>query len=465
MALVLEQIYTEGLAQLSYLVGDDVAGEVAVVDPRRDVDVYLETVRKRGLRVTHIVETHIHADFASGAHELKSRTGATICGGRSDDYGFEVEAMDDGDVIRLGSVTLRAMHTPGHTPEHISLLLSDAQQGNEPFGVLTGDTLFNLDVGRPDLVGHGTEKCLATQLYDSVFEKLVPLGDRVEVYPGHAAGSACGTSIGDRRQSTIGNERLFSPALRKKDQEHFVSWLLGSLPEPPRHYAWLKQVNAMGAPVRGCLPVTPPLSAAEFQLGMQQDGTVVLDARSILAFGGGHIPGALSIALGAEFPTWVGWMIQPEESILLVLENESDIPRAAEHLFRLGYDRIAGYLHGGMTTWQNGGLPLEHVGEWTVHELNRRKDDPSVTVLDVRADNEWEKGHIPGAQHIYVPHLEQHLGGLDPDQTIVVYCGSGYRASIAASVLKQHDFPSIVNIPGSWNAWTEAGLPIAGGRH
>jgi len=461
MALVLEQIYTEGLAQLSYLVGDDAAGEAAVIDPRRDVDVYLEMARTRGLRITHIVETHIHADFASGAHELRARTGATVHGGRSDDYKFELAAMDDGDELHLGCVTLRALHTPGHTPEHISLLISDAKQGNEPFGVLTGDTLFNLDVGRPDLVGHGTEKRLAVQLYNSVFTKLAPLGDRLEVYPGHASGSACGTSIGDRRQSTIGNERLFSPVFKKTDEEHFVSWLLGSLPEPPRHYARLKRVNAAGAPVRGGVPVTPPLSVNEFQHRMRDEETVVIDARSILAFGGGHVPGALNIALGAEFPTWVGWMIRPEQTILFVVESERDVSLAAEHLFRLGYDNVAGYLHGGMTTWQNGGLLLEHLGEWTVHELNRHRDDPKITVLDVRADGEWKQGHVPGAQHIYAPHLEERLGELDRDHTVVTYCASGYRASVAASVLQRHGFSSVVNVPGSWTAWTEARLPIA----
>jgi hydroxyacylglutathione hydrolase len=465
MALVLEQIYTEGLAQLSYLVGDDEAGEVAVIDPRRDVDVYLEMAQTRGLRITHIVETHIHADFASGAHELKARTGATIYGGKSGDYQFALEELKDGDDLHLGSVTLRALHTPGHTWEHISLLISDTQQGIEPFGVLTGDTLFNLDVGRPDLVGHGTEHQLASDLFESIFTKLVPLGDRLEVYPGHASGSACGTSIGDRRQSTIGNERLFSPAFGKGDEAHFVSWLLGSLPEPPRHYARLKQVNAIGAPVRGSVPVIPPLSMTAFQDRMLDNRTVVIDARSILAFGGGHIPGTLNIALGAEFPTWVGWMVQPEQQILLVVENEGDISHAAEHLFRLGYDNVAGYLHGGMTTWQNAALPLDHLSEWTVHELNCRKDEPRVTVLDVRAENEWIEGHVPGAHHIYVPHLEGRLDELDRDQTIAVYCGSGYRASIAASILKKRGFPTVVNIPGSWTAWTEAGLPVVGGVH
>lgn len=240
MALVLEQINAEGLAHLSYLVGDDKAGVAAVIDPRRDVDVYLQMARARGVRITHIVETHIHADFVSGSHELKARTGAPIYGGKSDDYQFELQQMSEGEELPLGSVTLRAMHTPGHTPEHVSLLIFDSKQGREPFGVLTGDTLFNLDVGRPDLLGGGTEKKLAAQLYHSLFDKLLPLGDRIEVYPCHGAGSSCGKSIGDRRHSTIGNERIFSEALKQRTEQEFVEWILSDMPEPPRHYPRLK---------------------------------------------------------------------------------------------------------------------------------------------------------------------------------------------------------------------------------
>ncbi|MDP9353075.1 MAG: rhodanese-like domain-containing protein [Chloroflexota bacterium] len=453
MALVLEQIYTEGIAQLSYVVGDDAQGVVAVIDPRRDVEVYLELARRRGVRIAHIVETHIHADFASGSRELQAKTGATIHGGRSDAYEFPVEPS-------LGSVTLRTLHTPGHTPEHVSLLVSDAAQGPEPFGIFTGDTLFNLDAGRPDLVGGGTERYLAARLYRTLFEKLVPLGDRIEVYPGHGAGSACGTAIGDRRMTTIGNERLFSPALKQRTEEEFVGWILGSLPEPPRHYARLKKLNARGMPVLGDVPTLPPLSTSEFREKMAQEGTVAIDARSILAFGGGHVPGALNIALRAEFPNWVGWMVEHERTILLVVEGERDAQAAAEHLFRLGYGRVAGYLHDGMTSWQNAGLPLERVGEWTVHDLDANRQEPGVTVLDVRSDSEWEGGRVPGARHVYVPHLEERLGELDPEATVAVYCGSGYRASIAASVLQKHGFGRIVNVPGSWTAWKSVGLPV-----
>jgi hydroxyacylglutathione hydrolase len=460
MALVFEQINVEGLAHLSYMIGDDKAGVAAVIDPRRDVNIYLQRSQELSVKITHILETHIHADFVSGSHELRVRTGAPIYGGKSDAYQFELCQLSDGDELQIGNVTLRAIHTPGHTPEHISFLVFDAKQGTEPFGIFTGDTLFNLDVGRPDLLGNGSEKQLAAQLYQSLFDKLLPLGDRIELYPSHGAGSACGKSIGDRRQSTIGNERIFNPAFKPRSQSEFVEWILSGMPEPPRFYARLKKVNAKGAAIKGDVPVLPPLSAKEFQARMKDENTIVIDARSILAFGGGHIPGAINIALRPEFPNWVGWMVEPERQILLVLESERGVQLASEQLFRLGYDNVIGYLHDGMTSWQNAGLPLQRVGEWTVHELNEHKDDENLVVLDVRGDDEYQNGKVPGAQHIYVPHLEEHLDELEQNKTIVTYCGSGYRASIAASILQKHGFENVINVPGSWLAWKAAGLPV-----
>lgn len=459
MALVLEQINVEGIAHLSYLIGDDKAGVVAVIDPRRDVDIYLQKARDRQLKITHIIETHIHADFVSGSHELQARTGAPIYGGKSEDYQFDLHQMSEGDELHLGSVTLKAIHTPGHSPEHISLQIYDSKQGNEPFGVFTGDTLFNLDVGRPDLSGTGTENKQAVQLYHSLFDKLLPLGDRVEVYPCHGAGSSCGKSIGDRRHSTIGNERLFNPALKERSEETFVEWLLSDMPEAPTHYSRLKKVNAKGAPVKGCIPTVQPLSPEEFQDLMHDENTIAIDTRSILAFGGGHIPGALNIALRPAFPSWVGWTIDPEKTLLLVVDSDR-VPLVTEQLFRLGYDNIGGYLHEGMQSWQNAGLPLAHVREWTVHELNDRKADPNLTVLDVRSHSEYESGCIPGAKHIFTPHLQEHLEELDKDRAIATYCGSGYRASIAASILQKNGFENVINIPGSWKAWKAANLPV-----
>jgi hydroxyacylglutathione hydrolase len=358
-------------------------------------------------------------------------------------------------------VKLRVIHTPGHTAEHVSFLIYDAQQGNEPFGLFTGDTLFNLEVGRPDLSGTGTEKDLANQLYHSIFDKIVPLGDRVEVYPCHGAGSACGKSIGDRRQSTIGNERIFNAALQERTPEEFVNWILSGMPEAPRYYFHLKKVNGKGADIKGCVLTLQPFIPQEFQQQMEGENTIVLDTRSMLAFGGGHIPGVINIALGSSFTNWVGWMIDADQKLLLVVDDTTDVSFVTDQLFRIGYDNLVGYLHEGMSSWQKAGLPLQHIGQWTVHELNEQKDKDGLEILDVRSDSEYESGYIPGAKHIFVPHLEEHLEELDSSRPVATYCGSGYRASIAASLLQKHGFNNVINIPGSWTAWKKNNLPVS----
>lgn len=460
MGLVLEQIKSPGLAQLSYIVGDDSAGVAAVIDPRRDVEIYLNRARELGLRLTHAIETHIHADFVSGARELQASLDIPVVGGRSKDYQFDYQPLTTGETITLGEVTLEALYTPGHTPEHVSLLLSDTKQGEQPFAIFTGDCLFNLDVGRPDLLGEDTKKPLARQLHDSLFNQLMPLGDRMEIYPCHGAGSACGKSIGDRTQTTIGNERLFNPALQDRSPEEFVDWLLSDMPEPPRHYARLKKVNAAGAPLRGCLQAPQSLSAEAFRQQMEQRDTVVIDTRSMLAFGGGHIPGAINIGLESSFPSWVGWLIDPEQAILLITEGPEALCQVSEHLFRIGYDNVVGYLHGGMTNWQTAGRPLQSITQMPVQELDENLDKQDLTILDVRSDQEFLDGAVPGAQHIYLPHLEENMSQLDHTKTVATYCGSGYRASIAASLLQKHGFASVANIPGSWGAWQSSDLPV-----
>ncbi|WOD40241.1 MBL fold metallo-hydrolase [Nodosilinea sp. E11] len=460
MSLVLEQIKTPGLAQLSYIVGDDAAGVAAVIDPRRDIEIYLERSRQLGLRLTHAIETHIHADFVSGSRELQARLGIPILAGQSDDYQFDYQPLLPETSLDLGQITLTAIHTPGHTPEHISLLLADAQQGDEPFAIFTGDFVFNLDVGRPDLLGSDTSRTLAKQLYHSLFDRLMPLGDRLEIYPCHGAGSACGTSIGDRTQTTIGNERRFSPAFQSRSEAEFVDWLLGDLPEPPRHYARLKKVNAAGPPLQGCFQTPQAMSVELFQQQMEHPDTLIIDTRSMLGFGGGHIPGAINIGLGPAFPTWVGWLIEPDTSILLITEGPEQLQQASEHLFRLGYDRVSGYLHGGMTAWLNQGLPLQRITQMPVCELYDQLDRDDLLILDVRSDQEFLKGAVPHAQHLYLPYLEKELSRLDHTKAVATYCGSGYRASIAASLLQKYGFASVINIPGSWSAWRSANLPV-----
>ncbi len=454
MPLLFEPVYTAGLAQISYVIGDTAAGVAAVVDPRRDVQVYLDIARHAGVRITHAIETHIHADFASGVHELAARLPLRIAGGAEGDYKFDLLRLAHGESIPLGGVRLQVMHTPGHTPEHVCLVLQDEQQGDAPFAILTGDTLFNLDVGRPDLLGAEQARRLAAALHRSLWQRILPLGDRIEVYPCHGAGSACGKSIGDRRQSTLGNERRFNPALADRSEDDFVDWLLEGMPEPPRHYARLKKLNAAGAPVRGTPPQPVPLQPGEFAKAAPH--AMVVDIRSMLAFGGGHVPGSISIGLREEFPNWAGWMLPDDKPLLLVGEDVDDVTEAALQLFRIGLDRVQGYLRGGVGAWQNAALPLSHIAQWSVRELDERRRDPDVSVLDVRSDEEVAKGRVPGAKHVFLPHLESRLDELDPTRTVAVYCGSGYRSSIAASLLQRRGFRSVANVPGAWNAWTAA---------
>lgn len=461
MSLFFKQFKKPGLAQLAYLVGDTKAGVAAIIDPCRDIQEYLDEAREAGLRITHAIETHIHADFVSGTLEVKNAVGAEVVGGKSDDYDFDLTQITEGESIQLGKVRLEALHTPGHTPEHMSFLLFDKEQGEEPVGVFTGDTLFNLDVGRPDLVGDDGGKENAKDLYKSIFDKLLPLGDRVEIYPCHGAGSACGKSIGDRDQSTIGNERKFSDALKERTEEEFVEWLLDSMPEPPTHYSRLKKVNAAGAPVCGvCLAPPEPLQPKAIEKLAKKSDHLILDTRSMLAFGGGHIKGALNIPLKPQMVSWAGWMLDPEANLLLVVESERDIMPVREHLFRIGIDKVVGYLHDGMESWQNSARPLESIKQWTVRVLERNRHDMDLTILDVRADEEWEAGRIPGAIHQYVPHLEENIKDIPSDKPVATYCGSGYRATIAASLLKKHGFEEVINIPGSWKAWNAADLPV-----
>lgn len=458
--MLLETVESEGLAHLSYVLGDEDAGVCAVIDPRRDVSVYLEIARSHECRITHILETHIHADFVSGSRELAAQTGAAIYVGAADDYGFEHRPLKEGNTLELGSLCLEVLHTPGHTPEHVCFRVSGGKGSQEPWAVFTGDTLFAGEVGRPDLLGGGTEQRLAGQLFHSLHEKLLCLGDEVEIYPAHGEGSPCGGNIGDRKTSTIGYERLHNPQLQIRDEAEFVQAVLSTLPEPPSYYPRMKRVNAEGPRVLGCMPAVQPLDPGAFRERAAQPGALVLDTREIEAFGGAHIEGALNIALRDEFPIWSGWMLKPEEELLLVLADEAEMEEVQRHLLRIGLESIGGFLRQGMRGWIEAGLPFRRTLQLSVHELHERvtSGKDGLQLLDVRRPDEWERGHIPTARHFFVPHLAEHLEELDRDQPTATYCGSGYRASIAASVLERSGFREVINIPGSMKAWKAAGF-------
>lgn len=463
MALVFERFQTEGIAELSYLLGDDRDGVAAVFDPTPDVEKYVELAREKKVSITHIFETHIHADLVSGARELCARVQSARIflsheGGAR--YGFDHEKIADGDSFVFGETRVTVRHTPGHTPEHVSFLVAEKAHADSPWGVLTGDSLFVASAGRPDLLGSSETEELTKQLFETLRGFYLTLADSVMIFPAHGHGSPCGADIGDRLQSTVGYERKFNPYLQFTDFEKFREHALSGAPPVPRYYPRMKKVNAQGPEVLGNLPRVPGLPAPVFADAVREKAGVLVDTRTMLAFGGGHIAGALNIGGSPMLSIWAGWLLEADDPVLLVLEEDPALDEIVRLFLRTGYTKFAGYLVGGMQAWDNAGLPLEAVGQMTVHELRDAGD--RVQILDVRAPGEWAQGHIPGARHIFLPELRERVGELNPDKPTAVYCDSGYRASIGTSILKQEGFGCVCNVPGSWQAWKKAGLPIEG---
>jgi hydroxyacylglutathione hydrolase len=462
MSLVFERIQTEGIAELSYVIGDDSAGVAAVVDPTPDVDKYITLAREHAVSLTHVFETHIHADLMSGARELCPRVGSAKIfvsheGGAR--YGFEGEAVHDGDRFEFGSLVVTAKHTPGHTPEHISFILAEKEHAETPWGVLTGDSLFVNSAGRPDLMGAKTDK-LAEQLFHTLRDFYLGLPDGVMIFPAHGAGSPCGADIGERLESSIGYERKFNPFLQHQDFKQFEDYALRSAPPTPTYYPRMKKLNAKGPDILGNLPAVRALPPKTFKQAIEEKEGVLIDTRTLLAFGGGHIAGALNIGGTPMLSIWAGWLLDPDEPVLLVLTEDSEIEKVVKLFLRTGYTRFAGYLAGGMKAWENAGFDLEQIGEMTVHDIKAAKAE--IQVIDVRSPSEWEEGHIPGAIHIFLPELREKAARLAKRKPIAVYCDSGYRASIGASILKQEGFQAVSNVPGSWQAWKKARFPIEG---
>src|SRR5229473_589650 len=463
MSLVFRTIQTEGIAELSYLLGDDDEGVGAIFDPRADVDVYVDMAREAGLAITHIFETHIHADLVSGSREPCARLESAKIHASSEgdaQYGFSPEKVRDGDRFTFGEVLVTARHTPGHTPEHMSYLLAEADHTDEPWAVLTGDSLFVSSAGRPDLLGETHTKQLAEQQFHTLHDFYLKLPDHIMIYPNHGAGSPCGADISARLTSTIGYERRHNKFLQFDDVKKFTDYALATAPPVPTYYPRMKKVNASGPEVLGSLPRVPGLPPKAFKAAAEKKAGQLVDVRTMLAFGGGHIAGALNIGGSPILSVWAGWMLDPEKPILLVLENDDDLEEVLRLLVRTGYTKFAGYLIDGMKSWDAAGFPIERIGQMSVHELNERKS--SLQVVDVRGPGEWKKGHVPGARNIFVPELRKRMSELDPKKATVVYCGSGYRSSIAASILKPAGFNELWNVPGSWEAWKKAKLPIEG---
>lgn len=466
-----KQIYDEGLAQASYLIGCQAHGTALVVDPRRDVDVYLEEAQQQGLTITKITETHIHADYLSGARELAKLTGAKLYltdeGDENWKYsgldGFEVELIKDGDLIKLGNISVEAVHTPGHTPEHLSFLVTDGAAATGPMMILTGDFVFVGDLGRPDLLEEAagimdTARPGAHRLYRSLQEKFLTLPDHIQVWPGHGAGSACGKSLGAVPSSTVGYERRYgwwTGYLTAGDEAGFVEALLSGQPEAPAYFAMMKKLNRDGMPLLGGVPIPAKLTPAQFQRKLAE-GAVLVDTRDKLAFAGGHLPGAVNLPAGKRFSTWAGWLLSYDTPLVL-LSSPEQLETLVRELIRIGLDQVVGYIPS-----LEGYAPseLETVPQLLVTEAKTLIDQGQALVLDVRGADEHRVGHIKGAINIHAGRIMKRLNQVPRDRQVIVHCGSGDRSSTAISALLAEGYRNVSNLTGGFNAWNEQGFPV-----
>ncbi len=458
-----KQLVKEDLGCASYIVGCTNAGVCAVIDPRLDmVDDILTLSGEKGMEVVAIIETHNHADHISGHGELVQRTGADIYVHETAGVEYPHKALKDGDELRFGVVKVRVLHTPGHRPEHIALEVSDTSRGEDPWLVLTGDSLFIGDVARPDLAVPGEQG--ASELYESIFERLLKLDDGVEVYPAHVAGSLCGRGMSAKTSSTIGFERKYNPAIAPRSREAFVRDMNENLPQRPPNMMNIVERNRQDF-VYGESPLTPrPFDAPAFEREMKH-GALVLDTRSPHAFAEGHIAGALQVWLrGSAFPTRVGFIAQPESRLLLVVKDEEELREAVTQLAVVGFDRVVGYLDGGMEAWLEADLPVQMLDQISVEQLHAMRHD--LHVLDVRDLSEWNEGHIKGAVHFAYYEIDKELQRgprhnilrMHENVPLAVICGSGQRSTIACAILQRHGFTRLFNVIGGMDSWNGQGF-------
>jgi len=454
-----KQFYLACLAHASYLIGSD--GEAAIIDPQRDVDEYISEAAANDLSIRYIIETHLHADFVSGHHELAERTGATIVFGQQANVSFEHKAVKDGDEIKLGQLTLRFLETPGHTPEGICVLVTDPV--SKPQKLLTGDTLFIGDVGRPDLAGGKgfTPQQMAELMYDSLHGKLLKLPDETEVYPAHGAGSMCGKNMSKETSSTIGEQRKFNYALKPMSKAEFVTMMTADLAEAPAYFPKDAEINRSGA--RGLSELAPPkeLSATEVAEA-RKAGKVLLDIRSAELFGAGHIAGSINVGLGGQFAMWVGSLVPMNAEIVIIAETSAQVDESIVRLARVGIENVKGYLLGDDEDWARAGLSVEQIKQVSVSEFKDRLGAGNLQVVDVRRPGEYAGGHVPGALHSTLSSIEKQFAELpfNKDSEIAVICAGGYRSSAAASLLQKHGYTNLINVTGGTNAWVNAGYPV-----
>jgi hydroxyacylglutathione hydrolase len=452
MDVLIEHFYLGCLAHASYLVGSE--GVAAVIDPQRDVDIYLEAAARHGLKIDHVIETHLHADFVSGHHELAARTGARIYLGDGSGALFPHTAVKDGDSIRFGHCEFRFLQTPGHTIESICILMTDLEASPEPKAVFTGDTLFVGDVGRPDLAPDHTPQQLAALLYRSLHDKLLTLPDQVEIFPAHGAGSLCGRQMGSERSSTIGKERRFNYALQAGSCDEFIHLLTDSLPPRPEYFQQDVELNRHGATSMDSLPHPAALSASEV-LRLQSEGAIVLDTRPTIEFAVAHVPGSIHIALSGQYASWAARILGLDARIILAGEDSDHVRESQLRLARVGIENVCGYLDGGVHGWISGGYELDYIPQVSVQELIdlRETEAGHVAILDVREPSEVSAGAIEDSVRIPLSQLKARSAELDRGKLLVVHCKGGYRSSIATSLLRRDGFRDIANLTGGFDAW------------
>lgn len=446
------RFFDDGLAQASFLVACDRTREAAVVDPRRDIDVYVAAAREHGLTLALAIDTHVHADFVSGSRELTG-IGVRALAGPTARLRFPAREVGDRDTLSLGDTALTFLHTPGHTPEHICVLV---REPGAPDRLLTGDTLFVGAVGRPDLLGAEQAGGLASDLYRSLYQVLLTLPDDTEVHPGHGAGSLCGAGIGTDPQSTIGRERRSNPMLRYDSEREFVAAVLGDLPETPAYFARMKRINQQGPPLLGLdSPVAPPpVLTAEEAARAVAAGAVVLDVRSSEAFGATHMHGAVHIAFSNRVGYWAGWVIEPGARLIIVTDDDRQAVQVRRQLLRVGLDTIVGVLPPPIEAWTSAGIPLSAIDQISVQDLQRRLGrGDRLTVVDVRTLREWVAGHIDGARHLPVGEIPARAGELPHGAPVAVICEGGFRSSLAASLLERSGAAAIMNVTGGMAAY------------
>ena len=472
--MLLRRFYDPKLAQASYLIACGRSGEAIVIDPNRDAEQYVRAAEGEGVRIAFVTETHIHADFVSGSRELASRTGARLhlSGEGGADWSYDFAKADgarvirDGDTIDVGNIRLSVMHTPGHTPEHLTFLVTDRAVADEPMGAVTGDFVFVGDVGRPDLLERaakvqGTMRASARALFASL-KRFSALPDWLQIWPGHGSGSACGKGISAVPHSSLGYERRFNWAFAHADEDEFVRQVLEGQPEPPAYFAEMKRVNKHGPRVLGAIVRPPRLEASEV-IAVASSGATLVDTRAADVFASRHIPGALNIPLNKSFSTWAGSILPYDEALYLLIDDNvaERADEAARDLAMIGLDRITGYFGvNALSAWEQDGHPLGAVPQLTAEELARTMSDGEVQVIDVRGANEWDAGHLPGAPNMPLATLATRVAEISRDRPVVVQCQTGGRSAIAASLLRARGVERVANLRGGFVAWRDAGLPI-----